>query len=73
MNTNSTQTGDIPSELLSENNINTFDLDQLISDEVVVTSQPLVQLNTTNMIPSPRQSIPTVSEHNNLTIRQLGR
>ena len=71
MNTNRTQTGAAPSELSPENNINTFDLHRLISHEAVVTSQPLLQVNTNDMIPSPIQNIPTASELNNLSRRQL--
>ena len=73
MNTNRTQTGAVPSELSPENNINTFDLDRLLSHEAVVTSQALLQVNTNDMIPSPIQNILTASELNNLSRRQLGR
>ncbi len=72
MNTNNSQIGDTPLELFSRNNENKSNLDQLLSVEIVTTSQSLIQFTTTNMIPSQIPLIPQVSEHENLSTRQRG-
>jgi len=75
MNTNNSQIGNSPLENLFQNNNNQSDIDQLLSDVIVVNSQPLIQFNTTNnMIPSQIPLIPNAApEHNNLSRRQEGR
>jgi hypothetical protein len=70
---NSSQIGHTPSEQIFENKTNEIDINQKLSTELVTTSQPFVQLNTTNMIPSPRQVIVNVPLHNNTTTRHEGR
>jgi hypothetical protein len=54
MNTNSTQTGYTPIETTVQTNENGSTIDQLLSVEVLTTSQPLpsIPLNPMNMIPS---------------------
>jgi hypothetical protein len=61
------------SELLFGNNENTTNLDQLLAVEIVTTSQPLIQFNTTNMIPSQTQLMHNVSQHYSVTRRQQAR
>jgi hypothetical protein len=83
MNTNNTQIGHIPTESLVENNNdNDSNIDQLLSSEtVIISQQPMIQFNATNMIPSQIPLIPSriqlvtshVSQYENPTRRQLGR
>ncbi len=71
---NSTQIGHISSEPLLEHNDDQSDVDQILSNEIVITSQPLIPYTTTNMIPSQSFRIRNnVPEHNHLTQRQLVR
>ncbi len=54
MNRNNTQIGHISSEPLLEHNDDQSNVDQILSNEIVITSQPLIPFTTTNMIPSQR-------------------
>ncbi len=74
MNRNNTQIGHISSEPLLEHNDDQSNVDQILSNEIVITSQPLIPFTTTNMIPSQSFRIRNnVPEHNHLTQRQLVR
>ena len=83
MTTDSTQTGHIPIEsLLESNNDKDFNIDQLLTTEIVIISQqPLLQFNAINMIPSQIPSMPSrmqsisshIPEHENRTWNPLGR
>jgi hypothetical protein len=52
MNINNTQPGYIPTDLFIENNENEFDIDQLLSVEVISPSQPsiAVTFNPSNIM-----------------------
>ncbi len=73
MSVNNSQTGNNPLKLLFGNNEDKSNLDQLLSVDIVTTSQQLILFTTTNMIPSQIPFIPYVSEHQNLSRRQIGR
>ena len=70
MSTNNSQFGNTPSEPLFENNNNEINIDHLISLDIVLASQPLIQFTTANMIPSQTQLTRNVAEHDNVTRRQ---
>lgn len=67
------QIGNTPSEQLFKNNDDTYNLDQLLSVEIVTTSQPLIEFNTANMIPSQIQFIDNLADNDLLTRRQQAR
>ncbi|KAF9761760.1 hypothetical protein NGRA_2405 [Nosema granulosis] len=74
MNINSTQTGHTPSEEIFDDNTNETDINQILSMELVTTSQLVILVNTTNMIPSQRPfigNVPTLQ--NQQTTRQQRR
>lgn len=79
MSTQNSQIAYTPSEALSENNQNESNIDQLLSVQIITTSQSSSMLfNTTNMIPSQIPMFSNTTEHNhnnnnNLTQRQEGR
>jgi hypothetical protein len=73
MNMDNSQIGNTPSEQLFKNNDDTYNLDQLLSVEIVTTSQPLIEFNTANMIPSQIQLIDNLEENGILTRRQQAR
>jgi hypothetical protein len=60
-------------EPLYEHNNNECNIDQLLSIELVTTSQSLLEFTTTNVIPSQTQSSHHVSEHTSVFRRQQGR
>ncbi len=74
MNGNNTQIGHISSEPLFEYSDNQSNVDQILSNEIVITSQPLIPFTTTNMIASPTFPIQNnVLPNNHLTQVQLAR
>ncbi|CAF2890513.1 unnamed protein product [Rotaria sp. Silwood2] len=58
MSTNNSQIGNTPAESIINNTDNEANIDQLLSVEIVITSQSSIQLNMTNMIPSQTPIIP---------------
>ena len=56
---NSSQISCIPSESIVDNNSNEMDLNPLLSTEVIITSQPIVQVNPIYMITN---RIPTMNQ-----------
>ncbi len=73
MTANNTLIGHTPSELLFGIYEKTINLDQLLAVEIVTTSQPVIQFNTINMLPSQTQLIHNVPQHHSVTRRQQGR
>jgi hypothetical protein len=73
MTTNNSPIGYTPSELLFGNNEKTTNLDQFLAVEIVTTSQPFIQFNTTNMLPSQTQLLHNVPQNHRVTRRQQGR
>ena len=56
---NNSQISCIPSETIVDNNSNEMDLNPLLSTEVIITSQPIVQVNPIYMI---TDRIPTMNQ-----------
>ncbi len=74
MNRNNTQIGHISSEPLLEYSNNQSNIHQILSNEIVITSQPLIPFTTTNMIPSQTFRIQNnVPADHHLTQAQLAR
>jgi hypothetical protein len=74
MSANSSQIGHTPSETLLQSNQNKSNIDQLLPEEMIITSQSLIPFTTTNMIPSQTPGIYNVAEPDIiLTRRQLAR
>ena len=60
------QVGSIPTESLLENNDNYSNIEQFLSDEIIIVSQELVSLTMANMIPTQSPRLPNLQEHNNI-------
>ena len=73
MNTNDTEIDHSPSEPSYRKNTNESNINQLLSIELVVTAEPLIPFNTTDMITSSRESMQNVPVQDNTNIRQQAR
>ena len=73
MSNNNSQTSYTALESIIEKDRDESDINQMLSGELLTTSQPLVQLNTSNMIHVPTQVIRPVQQPNNLTPQQQAR
>lgn len=73
LSTNNSQVGDTKSQALLENNNNKSNIDQLLPDEIVTTTQLFIPTNPTHMIPSQTSLIPNVPQYDNNIRKQESR
>ncbi|CAF4652719.1 unnamed protein product, partial [Rotaria sp. Silwood2] len=67
------QNGNNPTEPPIQNTENEFNINRLLSRELVITNQPLLELGTTNIIPTSNRLTSNLQHESNITRRQEGR